>query len=236
MAVFPAVGDPGPYWFEYVGAFGGFLAAATAVGIAGWSSRRDRKQRPRLELLYDHSEGEDFAVGLNDGTQHWVRLRVLNAPGRRSADDVEVVVAGVNRADGEPIGRIHGFTLVWSNTWGTDGLPVTRLAIPPGVARRVDLLSLKRPVVSDCGGGARPAQSEGGHDVAGELEVHPRPRGGSAFFGAGTYTILLAVTARDTDAVFYSVDVEFDGLWWSAENIRDHLKMSEPSRTRKTTL
>jgi hypothetical protein len=42
-----------PHWVEYVGAFGGIAAAATAVGIATWTARRDRRQRPRLELLYD---------------------------------------------------------------------------------------------------------------------------------------------------------------------------------------
>ena len=130
-----------PHWVEYVGAFGSFAAAGTAVGIAVWSALRDRRQRPRLELLYDHTDGEDFAAGLNDGAQHWVRLRVRNAPRRRSADEVEVVVVSVEGQDGEPHGPITGFALVWSNTLP----PVTRLAIPPGVVRHVDLVSVRRP-------------------------------------------------------------------------------------------
>lgn len=125
-----------PLWVQYVAAFGGIAAAGTAVGIATWGAFRDRRQRPRLKLLYDHDQGEDFAVGINDDSQHWVRLRVRNAPGRRSAEDVEVVVVRVERHDGETIGRLTGFPFGWTNMRDEHGQPVTRLAIPPGVARR----------------------------------------------------------------------------------------------------
>jgi hypothetical protein len=157
-----------PHWVEYVGAFGGIAAAATAVGIATWTARRDRRQRPRLELLYDDRHTDDFAAGLNDDSQHWVRLRVFNAPGRRSAEDVEVVVVQFEEEEADRLdpmlltgertrrGVLTGFALTWSNTFDNSGLHATRIAIPPGVYRRVDLLSVHQPVGSDGGGGSVP--------------------------------------------------------------------------------
>jgi hypothetical protein len=55
-------------------------------------------------------------------------------------------------------------------------------------------------------------------------------------FGAGTFTVVVAVTARDTDAAFYSIDIRFDGLWWGAAAIREHLQDGEPVLTRGRAL
>jgi hypothetical protein len=134
---------------------------------------------------------------------------------------------------GGTLGPITGFALVWSNKLPANGGRITRLAIPPGVARHVDLLLLHRPSVPDGGGGSVPVSDEGEHEAVASLEIYPRPRTGTQFFGAGGYTIVVAVTARDTDAAFYSIDVTFDGLWWGADKIREHLKVGEPVPTRE---
>lgn len=41
-------------------------------------------------------------------------------------------------------------------------------------------------------------------------------RRGTALFDAGSFTIVVAITARDTDAAFYSIGMTFDGLRWGA--------------------
>ena len=146
-----------------------------------------------------------------------------------------MVVARVDRRGGETLGPITGFSFIWSNT-GIDAPPRTRLAIPPGVARRIDLMSIHKPSLADGGGGSVVVSGDGQHETPARLAINPRPTGGSSLLGAGSYTIIVAVTAHDTDAAFYAVDVTFDGLWWGAGAIREHLKVGAPTLTRETAI
>jgi hypothetical protein len=38
----------------------------------------------------------------------------------------------------------------------------------------------------------------------------------------------IVVTARNADAIYYSIDIEYDGLWWPGTEIRQHLQVSPP--------
>jgi hypothetical protein len=68
------------------------------------------------------------------------------------------------------------------------------------VARHVNLLSPRQPSVPDGGGGTIPVETDGDHPAAAQLEIYPRPQRGRALFDAGSFTIVVAITARDTDA------------------------------------
>lgn len=217
------------HWTTYLSAFGGLTASVTAVGIALWTILREKSARPRLWLGYRHDLGEDFAVGVMDGTQHWVRLRVHNRKagrsGRRSADDVEVLVFLASR-DGVSLSQLEGCAFNWSNAFDVEHRPLTRLTIPPGVARRFDLLSIAQPVVSDGGGGFRAVDDEGAPGARAELQVQPKPGDCSHHLKPGSHSLYVVVTARDSDAAYYDVTINFDGKWRGGDAIRDHLSVT----------
>lgn len=211
-----------PHWIDYVAAFGTVLASIVAVGIALWARSREDRLRPALSLVYD-GEGDDFLVGLHEGqlTEHRVRMRVANRWGKRSAEDVEVILVRLLRPQFRSM--VDGHAFAWSYTHDRDGKRLTRLTVPPGLARSFDLLSLTEP--------APPGKSSQDGDAAMvELELEPRPSGGGpSGLQEGTHYFEVALTARDTDTVYYSFRVTFDGKWWSANEIRAHLKVGRPS-------
>jgi hypothetical protein len=217
-----------PHWIDYVAAFGTVLASFVAVGIALWARRRDDRQRPELSLVYDGGEGDDFMAGFRAGNreQHLVRLRVANRWGKRSAEDVEVLVAKVVQSDREA-GAVNGYSFVWSNQLDGEGRPLSRITIPPGVARHFDLLALVEPNPPD-GGYSGEVAEPGEYPASVELALRPKPADRRHMLGAGIYTLILALTGRDTDAVHYAVDVTFDGKWWRADSVRSHLKVAKP--------
>jgi len=164
-------------------------------------------------------------VGTTGGTKsHWLRLRVENAKGKRSADDVEVLVVDV-RARAQGRGQTFGgAAVVWSNM-NVGGEYVTRLTLPPGVPRYVDLLALVEP---------RP-QTPAETPAKAQLQVWPAPADGRHELGVATYDIVLAVSARDSNAAFYEVQVEHDGKWWPADAVKGHLKVVSLKRRRRGT-
>ncbi len=220
---------PDVHWTTYPASFGGFAAAGTAVWIALRGTRRERGSEPKLRLAYDSETGQDFAAGVMNGTQHWVRVRVENGragrSGRRSAHDVEVLLVTAKRADNVAVTPLEGCAFRWTNALGADGRPLTRLTIPPGVARRVDLIAVRQPLVSDGGGGQRPATDDPAGGARAELQVAPVPAGRTAMLTAGRYVLDVVVAARDCDAAYYEIRVDFDGKWSNATNIRDHIKV-----------
>jgi hypothetical protein len=211
-----------PLGLELLRSVGPLIAAGVALFIAFRAERRERRQRPELRLLYEHDTGDDFALGIGvHGTEsHWVRLRVANRWGKRTADDVEVLVVDVRPQSDR--GSLNGFALIWSNVFDAQGQPRTRQTIPAGVARHVDLVCTRQSS-SDDWDRAEPAEGESHSSL--ELQVHPVPVG-RRFLSAGHWTVLVALTAKDTDAVYYGIDIDFDGRWWSAERVKEHLKVS----------
>lgn len=212
-----------PHWIDYVAAFGTLLASIVAVGIALWARSRDDRQRPELSLVYDGGKGDDFLAGVheNQREEHRVRMRVANKWGKRSAEDVEVILVRLQRPSFKSM--VDGYSFAWSNTHDRDGRPLTRLTVPPGLARSFDFLSLTEPR-SAVGG-----RSKSGADFAAlGLSLEPPEPSGTADLQAGEHTILVALTAKDTDTVYYSVKVSFDGKWWGADAIHSHLKVTQP--------
>lgn len=209
-------------WTDVVGAFGPLVAAATALFIAFRATRRERAQRPKLTVHFDASGREDFVKGALDSEgreRHWVRLRVANALGRRTAENVEILFLDLrsnNPADA--IVRtmpVSGRAFRWTHHNYPDGKPITKLDIAPGASRHFDLLRLSQPVVVPAIAGQTGA-------LAGLL-LYPPTDALRYALTAGTYQALIVITARDTDATYYAVEVEFDGLWWSAADVGRHL-------------
>jgi hypothetical protein len=211
-----------PLGMQLVQALGTFSAAVVALYIALRAESRESRRQPRLRLLFD-ADTDDFEVAVGSPTPtHWIRLRVSNQTGRRSAEDVEVIIVDVlPRREAS----LSGFTLLWSNLPESlpSGPPVlaSRQTIPPGVARHVDILCMPAPSPERAEDPpcslwiqAQPAREDSRHEV---LE--------------GTTHVLLAVAARDTDAVYYDVTIEFDGSWVPDDEIKHRLRLSvEPGR------
>jgi hypothetical protein len=219
------------HWIDYIAAFGTVAASMTALAIAFWARSREDRQRPVLRLEYDDGKGDDLIVGFVaiDHEQHWLRMRVINEWGRRSADDVEVLVVRLVRKGSSDGRSINGYSLPWSNQSDAASGERTRITIPPGVARHFDLLSIVEPETPNGGGvWIRGTAPPGEVNAPAELAIRPTPLDGRHRLGAGTYTIILAVTARDTDAVYYAIDISFDGLWWSGDAIRTALDVKGP--------
>lgn len=211
-------------WTDVVGAFGPFVAAATALWIAFRATRRERSRRPKLTVHFDASGREDFVIGARDSEgreRHWVRLRVANAIGKRTAENVEILFLDLrsnNPADA--IVRtmpVSGRAFRWTHHDHPDGKPVTKMDIAPGASRHFDLLRLAEPFV----GPVNPGQT--GALVG--LLLYPPTDPLRYALAAGKYQALIVITARDTDATYYSIEVEFDGLWWSAADVGKHLQI-----------
>jgi hypothetical protein len=218
---------------DWLQAFGTLAAVIVALGIAIANARRDRRRRPALSLTCNQASPLDFMMGVGIGMDmgrerqgHWMRLRVANAWGKRSADDVEVLVInvrGISPADGVLLTPLLGvLPLKWSRILDAEGRPLTRTTIPPGVERHVDLLRILEP---DPGLG--PVEA-GKVSAVAALQVSPAPSDRRHWLLGGTYGILLAVTARDTDATYYGLTVTYDGKWWPAPEMRQHLTVSPP--------
>jgi hypothetical protein len=216
------VADETPLALEVLRTAGPFVAAVVALYIAFRSERRDRRRQPDLRLLFDPAT-DDIEVATEEHEKHWVRLRVANRWGRRTAEDVEVLIVDVQP---RLKASLNGFTLAWANPpesdhrWPTVPLPA-RQTIPPGTARHIDVLNMA------------PRSGWGSDDVIEgvtlayiALQAQPERRDDRHVLSDGHWYVLLAVTARDTDATFYGVTIDFDGLWWSGEHVKDHLNLS----------
>jgi hypothetical protein len=200
-----------------VAAFGTLSAVLLALYRDTW---REWRSRPRLSLHLDPmwtESNRDLFWQQGEAPAHWLRLRVRNEKGRRSAEDVEVLVTGfyaLGEAEEAWQPPMDIYPLRWSAT------PDPRVQIPPGVSRHVDLLMFPAPTVSDGGGGFTVAPPEEELTTTGVLCVRQEgasTRSGSAVsdqvFENHHYRIELAVVARDIDSRAYAVEVEFDGRY-----------------------
>jgi hypothetical protein len=218
-------------FIDWLQAAGTFAAVVAAVGIAVWGARRERQRQPALSLAFDPSlKAPDFMAGMwsTDGVDwfesHWIRLRVENAAGRNSADDVEVLFLGLESLDGGDTQRtLDVVPLKWSSTQGDAGGALTRITIPPGIARHIDLLAID-------GSGSESAHEPG--DPISALQVWPVPTDNRHLLRGGRYAFYLAVVARDTDAAFFRLEVTVPRDRSDAAEIREQLRVSAPIRQR----
>ncbi len=87
----------------------------------------------------------------------------------------------------------------------------------------MDVCALAEPIDPSTNLPKQPRAVSGQTDAPVELQVWPPPADGRHQLTAGVYELLLAVSARDTDASFYRLKVEHDGKWWDADDLKEHL-------------
>jgi hypothetical protein len=202
----------GQVWREWLTAVGtvGATVAAIYVGVF-----RVWLRSPKLSLEpsdYD-APSDRRIVGRPDGLLAFVRARVVASAHRQAAEDVEVMILDSKEIRARPGAkpesslRLEGTLLKWGNVQST------RLTIPPGIHRYVDLLRIRHNAAKE---GDAPAEVV----VLNPLGDH-RERIRSAEF-----ELVLALTARNMDARLYRVVVSYDGEW--GDNIWDHLKVDGP--------
>lgn len=211
--------EDGSGWTDYLTAIGTVGAVFAAIGIAALTARRESRSRPKLSLHYDHQSPDDLVTGVIGTTgqpQHWLRARVANKPGRRSAQDVELLIVNVATPQAPGALRsLQGFPFHWANTKGE----TTRLTIAPGVERHIDIAALLKS------GGPQAA-------IPLHLATAPQPADSSQRLTAGVYTLLVVLAARDTDATYYEIELIFDGRWHDSDEIRAHLQVAGPTKVK----
>jgi hypothetical protein len=215
-----------------VAAFGTLSAVLVALYRDTW---RERRSRPLLSLRLDPNWTEsnrDLFWQQGRSPAHWLRPRVKNEKGRRSAEDVEVLVTAFYALEGNEEAwqpPLDIYPLRWSATQDP------RVQIPPGVSRHVDLLMFPAPTVSDGGGSFLTASPEDELPTTGFLCVIQE--GASANSGSAVsdqvfenhhYRIELAVVARDIDSRAYAIEVEFDGRYRYPPDFWGNMMLTPP--------
>lgn len=132
-------------WATLGAAVGTISAVLIALYRDTWRAWR---RRPRLSL--------SFGAG-NKGSQTWsttggsawlpgLRLKVTNAKGRDSAEDVEVLFTFWSPDKETP--RVEDRALLWASPYEGDEV-VTKMTIAPGVSRELEFIRLGRPWALD---------------------------------------------------------------------------------------
>jgi hypothetical protein len=195
--------------FAAVGTVFGLLVALYRDWFLEW------RGRPRLQIAFDPAgrrENLDLVtVGPPDGLVHWVRLRVSNATGCRSADNVEVFLLRCERREETRTQTpLNERPLSWSGIRESDGKTrITKTVIPPGVTRHVDLISIER---------------EEGKPTA-SLRAVPTPRDERHKFSQGDYDVELILSAQNVDAKRYRGSVSYDGAWSDGDDMWQHVNV-----------
>jgi hypothetical protein len=199
-----------------------WATVAVAIGTLGavaYALFRDvvvtPRRRPQLELRFEHPGTDQVVVETEDGLNACcVRLRVVNRPGKDTADDVVAVVTEIRQlADDETIPI--GLPLRWSGS----NPPLTVASVHPGSERHIDLVHVGLPGRE---GEAMPLQ----------LDVSPKPAGSRHIMGTGSFEISLEVRARNADATRYTISVTWDGKWSGKAAMHDHLRVEQPRKAR----
>lgn len=204
-----------PTWIMIASAVGTLSAVLVALYVQVF---REWRRRPKLGLApFSAADSDGVILRLKDEISAWIRLQVHNEPGRRTAEDVEVIVVSIARDDNgerpppdEPpvdLGLLAGRTLKWADDASS------RSTIPPGMYRRIDIAhasSTADDVVAS------------GLDEPSEfwLTIHPPPQQSTRDrLPPGTYRLVLAITARDTPTTFETIRIAFTGRWHGYEAI-----------------
>jgi len=193
--------------------------AIGTVGAVGYALFRDLivtpRRRPKLELRFDGTTLNDQVI-VKTAAGHeaaCVRLRVVNRPGRDTADDVVVMVTGLERLDGADgsVARPVSLPLTWSGS----NPPFTVASVHPGSERHVDLLHVDLDETA-------PAR----------LDVSPKPAGDEDCLEPGTYVVSVEIRARNADAGRYAIPVSWDGRSTERAAVWEHLHVDAPRAVR----
>lgn len=185
------------HWAAIVGTLASILAAVgtlaaviVALYLQYW---QDRRTRPSLSLHFDSLTPDIVIVDRPPFVAVWVRFRVANARGRKTARKVSVLVTSVRCIDADSVSRdtIPVRELSWSDTERVD------MDIPPGVERRIDVVHVDRKRTTD--ESADKPWPETGMGIA----LVPRVRDGRDFLGKGNFEIEMLLSADDVDATIW---------------------------------
>jgi hypothetical protein len=171
---------------------------------------------PLLSIQYDgtHDEPHWDHVLVSDRA-FFLRIRIRNARGCDAARDVEAIVTSF-RSDA--LG-LNGRSLEWSGQRRRFGTPVTKIDIPPGLSRHVDVVQVS-PVspTHESGavghphrGHAAPSLAPPIHPYEARLCVYPKPWGAGHMVRAGRRELEVVVTATNANAVTYAMTLEYLG-------------------------
>jgi hypothetical protein len=176
------------------------LASLTALYVGVFKPRR---QAPSLRLL--DVESDEFAttwvhVHPDDVSSAWTRIRVTNAAGHRTAENVQVIITEAFQGDPpSSLPLLIGRSLKWAN----ENASITD--IPPGVSRHIDVASIE--------------VGDKSHSSTRRIAIYPPPRQSQRDHIEEAPVILkVALSARDTTAKYWSFRVyarsDWDGRSW----------------------
>jgi hypothetical protein len=227
-------------WLDYLGAIstavaalGTLAAVIVALYLNIW---REHRSKPRLSL--EEFEDTWFGVGFNPGSptksSAWgIPLLVRNAPGRRTAHNVQVLATFSARLgeDQDWTDLVFDQPLVWKfGALPSSGAGTAVVDIPPGVYRKVFVAFIgeanqvyrtlwpRRPMR---GGFANEAGEQIEYDesgqavsksppIAGVLATHPFTQDDAFWFWRNAeYRLRLTLTSHDSDAATYEALITF---------------------------
>lgn len=208
-----------------------WATVAVAIGTIGtvvYALFRDvlmtPRRRPKLELRFDGCGSDQVIVETAEGDAASIRLRVVNRPGKDTADDVVVLVTEVRRLE-EDTTTAEATPIVLPLTWSGSSPPLSVASVHPGSQRHIDLVHVDLPPEDE-------TEIERRWSVMQlQLDVSPKPTGGQDTLAPGNLEIAAEVRARNADALCYVIPVHWDGEWSGRAELWDHLRV-EPPRLR----
>jgi hypothetical protein len=208
-----------------------FVAIGT-VGAVAYALFRDLfvvpRRRPSLDLRFDHTGNDQVIVGRVGGLEAaYVRLRVANAAGKDTADDVVVILTEVRRLKGSRDAVAETKPISLPLTWSGSNPPQTMSSVHPGSERHIDLLHVDWPARDETD-----IAREWSEVTPAQLDLTPKPVGGQDTLNPGRYVVSLEIRARNADAIRYVIPVHWDGRWSGKDAIWDHLRVEQPRKAR----
>jgi hypothetical protein len=224
--------DLGPILGAAVDTWATVFVAVGTVGAVAYALFRDLvvvpRRRPKLDLRFDHAGNDQVVVGTSGGVDAaYVRLRVANARGKDTADDVVVMVTEVRRLEDSEDAIAETRPIAHPLSWSGSSPPRAMGSVHPGSERHIDLLHVDLPAREETEIGRRWSET-----TPVQLDLTPKPAGGRELLSLGRYEISVEIRARNADAIRYAISVRWDGEWSGEEAIWEHLRVEPPRKVR----
>lgn len=225
-------GDLGPLLGAAVDTWATVFVAVGTVGAVAYALFRDLvvmpRRRPKLDLRFNHAGNDQVVVRTSGGFDAaYVRLRVANARGKDTADDVVVMVAEVRRFEDSEDAIAETRPIAHPLTWSGSSPPRAMGSVHPGSERHIDLLHVDWPAGDETEIGRRWSETS-----PVRLDLTPQPAGGQEMLSLGRYEISVEIRARNADAIRYTIRVLWDGKWSGQDVMWDHLRVGPPRKVR----
>jgi hypothetical protein len=204
------------------GTIAAFITAAASVALVVVAilfreEVRAARRRPRLHLLFDIASATDCIIIQADSKEeYWVRFSAHNEVGKDAAVGGQLLLLDAKREDGTqqhavPSRPFHV----------TDGADSARVDIPGGIERRFDIFHLERESTD----GAQSSVT-----AALVLALKPQSNVHRDHLAPGRYTLTMALTADNSDATYWQVDLLFKKQWLPGDTLNDSVEVSIPAR------